>query len=184
MKIKFIVNYSLFNNVNGIFWFAILNKRKIFHKMWFLFFSPEPEIFDFQCNLNDPICKSTSFWHCCQDFKSKPIFLCLVFLKCRFPLSGLSSINYSQHKGLLSFSAGRKYSGQYPWVINVQSRKVCCFVLFFIFPSADLCYAVVIATRRVPSVCLSYSLSKLMTVFSKLKKALHALMSWFIDAFS
>ena len=47
----------------------------------------------------------------------------------------------------------------------------------FYFPSADLCYAVVIATRRVPSVCLLYSLSKLMTVFSKLKKALHALIS-------
>lgn len=39
---------------------------------------------------------------------------------------------------------------------------------FFVFSSADLCYAVVIATRRVPSVCLLCSLSKLMTVFSML----------------
>lgn len=45
-----------------IFWFVILNTRKIFHKMFviFIFFLLCLD-FDFQSNQDAPICKSTVF---------------------------------------------------------------------------------------------------------------------------
>lgn len=151
---------------------TFLNKIKTFFItcLWFFFFLLNSKILTSSVTLISLLAKAqVSDMLSILYFKLKP-FLCLIFKNVYFHCLVYLQLTLFKMKGYyLPFSRGR-IQDNVPELLMFSSGRVffffccCCFFVFCVF-SANLCYAVVIATRRVPSVCLWCSLSELMAIF-------------------